>query len=237
MVIHALWQDGPIIEHEHGVFPVGTDSILLADFVQLNKSSRLLDLGTGGGILPILLLSKYKNVTAIAIELDSVACTLANKNFLRNDLSDRVTLLEGDLREHRRLLPHGQMDVTIANPPYFSQYGGPMASNRPGTARCDESCTLLQLCTAAAWSTRWGGHFYLVFRPDRLAELFEALHTSGFAPKRICPVHHTPSAPVNLILLEARRGGNPGLKWEPDLYLYDADGRESADYCRIYHRF
>ena len=103
-------------------------------------------------------------------------------------------------------------------------------------ARGDGTCTLDDLCCAAAWATRWGGRFCLVFRPDRIAQLFVALDRAGFAPKRLRPVHHDAASAANLVLVEARRGGKPGLIWEKDLSLYTAQGQESPELRNIYHR-
>jgi tRNA1(Val) A37 N6-methylase TrmN6 len=232
----TLWDGGPILEQASGVFPMGTDSILLADFARPGKRDRILDLGTGSGILPVLLLSRQAQCTALALEIDPAACDLARRNLAQNQLSQRGSVLEGDLRDHRQLLKAGGFDLTVSNPPYFSRHSGPPAGNGLRDARGEHCCTLSQLCQAAAWATRWGGRFCLVFRPERLAELICALRENSLEPKRLRPVHHARSSPVNLVLLEARRGGNPGLTWEDDLYLYHPDGTETPELRRIYHR-
>ena len=232
----TLWDKGPVLHQSPGVFPMGTDSILLADFARPGPRDRILDLGTGTGILPILLLFERPGCTASAIELEETACGIAQTNFDSNGLSDRIRLISGDLRQHRQLIPTGQFDLTVSNPPYFGTGTGPDAASGLKNARGDGTCSLEDLCQAAAWATRWGGSFCLVFRPDRLCDLIAALRSSGFEPKRLRPVHHTHSSPVNLILVEARRGGNPGLIWEKDLYLRDEHGNESPELQRIYRR-
>lgn len=232
----TLWDQGPILHQAPGVFPMGTDSVILAAFARPGKSDRVLDLGTGTGILPILLLYDRPQVTASAVELEENACLLAEKNFHANGLSDRVRLISGDLREYRSLIPTGQFDLTVSNPPYFGAGSGPDAAGGLINARGDGTCSLDDLCQAAAWATRWGGRFCLVFRPDRLCELIVSLRKSGFEPKRLRPVHHSHGSPVNLILVDARRGGNPGLSWEKDLYLRDENGNESRELRDIYRR-
>ena len=232
----TLWDKGPVLYQSPGVFPMGTDSILLADFAHPGPRDRILDLGTGTGILPILLLFERPGCTASAIELEETACGIAQTNFDSNGLSDRIRLISGDLRQHRQLIPTGQFDLTVSNPPYFGTGTGPDAASGLKNARGDGTCSLEDLCQAAAWATRWGGSFCLVFRPDRLCDLIAALRSSGFEPKRLRPVHHTHSSPVNLILVEARRGGNPGLIWEKDLYLRDEHGNESPELQKIYRR-
>ncbi len=232
----TLWDHGPILHQSTGVFPMGTDSVLLATFARPGKRDRVLDLGTGTGILPILLLYERPELTASAVELEETACNLAQKNFDANGLSSRIRLLRGDLRQYRTLIPTSQFDLTVSNPPYFGVGSGPEAASGLANARGDGTCTLDDLCQAAAWATRWGGSFCLVFRPDRLCDLIVSLRTAGFEPKRLRPVHHTATSPVNLILVEARRGGNPGLVWEKDLYLRTEAGTESPELQRIYRR-
>lgn len=232
----TLWDSGPILHQAPGVFPMGTDSVILAHFAKVGKKDRVLDLGTGTGILPILLSYDHPGVTATAVEQSELACDLAERNFQDNNLAERITLIHGDLRQYRTLIPTGQFDLTISNPPYFPSGSGPDAEAGLKNARGDGTCTLEDLCQAAAWATRWGGRFCLVFRPDRLPDLIFALRQSGMEPKRLRPVHHSHSSPVNLILVEARRGGNPGMIWENDLYLRDETGRESPELQHIYRR-
>lgn len=236
MELEYLWEDGPRLKQRPGVFPMGTDSILLAAFCQPSPRDRVLDLGTGTGILPLLLAFDRPGLSVTAVELSPEACTLAEENMTLNGLSGQVTVLPGDLRQHRSLIPTGRFDLTVSNPPYFPVGSGHAAENGLEHARGDGTCTLDDLCQAAAWATRWGGRFCLVFRPDRLCDLFVSLRGSGFEPKRLRPVHHDIASPVNLVLVEARRGGNPGLIWESDLYLYNADGTESDALRSIYRR-
>ena len=232
----TLWDNGPILYQAPGVFPMGTDSVLLASFAKPGKKDRILDLGTGTGILPILLTYEAPQRSCTAIELEMQAYRTACGNFSANGLEDRIAAIHGDLRDYRKLIPTGGFDLTVSNPPYFGADSGPEASAGLVNARGDGTCTLEDLCRAAAWATRWGGSFCLVFRPDRLPDLISSLRASGFEPKRIRPVHHRPNTPVNMILVEARRGGNPGLNWENDLYLRDEAGNETPELKSIYRR-
>lgn len=231
-----LWDNGPILYSAPGVFPMGTDSILLADFAGAGKRDKILDLGTGSGLLPVLLLSKFPETRADALELSEPACRLAERNFAENGLRDRCRLIHGDLRAHRALLSAGEYDLVVSNPPYFAESSGFVAEKGLGTARSDGSCTLQELCAAAGYALKWGGKFCVVFRPERLCTLIFCLQKYGMEPKRLLPVHHREGQPVNLILLEARRGGKPGLTWENDLYLYTPAGQESPRLRAIYHR-
>lgn len=217
-----------------GVFPTGTDSVLLADFARPGSRDRLLDLGAGSGILPVLLLHNRPQVTGTAVEIDGNACLLARENFRLNGLEDRVQLLQGDLRAHRQLLSPGSVDLTVSNPPYFDQHSGKDAVLK--NARGDSTCTPEDLCAAAAWATRWGGRFCLTLRPERLCDFIVCLRAAGLEPKRLRPVCHSPGHPLSILLLEARRGGKPGLAWEQPLFLRTPEGQDSPDVRRIYHR-
>ncbi len=232
-MVEALWENGPILGDAPGVFPTGTDSILLSDFARPGPSDQILDLGTGSGILPVLLLHHQPRRSAVAVELDAAACCLARKNFRRNHLESQLQLLHGDLRQYRQLLSPGIFDLTVSNPPYFPTDSGTAAKLE--YAKGDSGCTLDDLCSAAAWGTRWGGRFCVVFRPERLCDLMVCFRSHGLEPKRLRPVFHSARHPVSVILLEARRGGKPGLRWESSLLLYTSDGLPSSEMRRIYH--
>lgn len=230
-----LWDGGPLFSAGQAVFPLSTDSILLSDFARPGKSANILDLGTGSGILALLLLFGHPERRALGVDISPKACALARKNLKDNRLSAQCEILEGDLTAYRALLPSGGFDYAVSNPPYFSAGSGKPAEKGLADARADGAAPLSAICRAAGWGLRWGGDFSLCFRPERLSELIWELKNAGLEPKRLRTVRHGPSTPVSLLLLEARRGGKPGLRWEPELILQEADGAASAEYRRIYH--
>lgn len=233
--LEILW-GGLTLESAPGVFPLGTDSVLLADFVRLRPRARLCDLGTGSGALGLLLCARREDCTVTGVEIQPEACALCRRNIARNGLEDRMTVLEGDLRQHRQLLPPGGFTDVVSNPPYFPA-GSPAApSPQRAAARSQQSCSPEDLAQTAAWCLQWGGRFSVVYRPELLADLCCALRSSGLEPKRLRPVRHRAGRPPSLILLEAVRGGKPGLCWEPDLLLETDDGAPSPEYLRIYRR-
>lgn len=231
-----LWDGGPLFSAGQAVFPLSTDSILLADFARPGKRANILDLGTGSGILTLLLLFGHSERRALGVDISPKACALARKNLKDNGLSAQCEILEGDLTAHRTLFPGGGFDYAVSNPPYFSAGSGKPAGNDLADARADGAAPLSAICRAAGWGLRWGGDFSLCFRPERLPELIWELKNAGLEPKRLRTVRHSQAAPVSLLLLEARRGGKPGLRWEPELVLHRADGPETAEYRKIYHR-
>ena len=218
---------------EDGPFPLGTDSVACAWFAKFPKGSKICDLGCGSGAIALMLLADDPTAHVTGIELMPQAAAIARENAAANKVS--FTVIEGDLRHIRDHLPAGSMDCAVSNPPYFAVNSGFAAKGLLAQARSEETCTLSQLCDAAGWLLKTGGRFVLVHRPERLADLIFSLRSAGLEPKRIRFVRHRAEHPVSLVLLEARKGGRPGLSYEPDLIFYDADG-ETTEYRSMYHR-
>ena len=210
-------------------FPLSTDSMVLQDFVKLPKNAAVLDLGSGCGTLGLLLCARDSGCTVTGIELQEAAHAAAVENIARNGLEARLSSICADLRTMP--MEPGVYHVCVSNPPYFS--GGAAHSKNP-TARQEDTCTPKELFAAASRALRWGGNFFLVHKPERLAQLCFEASSSGLEPKRLRLVRHRPDSPVSLILLSCRKGGKPGLQWE-ELCLFNADGTPTADYRRIYH--
>ena len=231
-----LWQDGPLFA-QASHFRLSTDSVLLADFVHVPSQAKGIDLGCASGILPLLLLVRYPRIRMTGIELLPEAATLARQTLKRNGLSERAEILCGDLREHRKLFRSGSFDFVVSNPPYYSPEAGAVSSDRDrAAARSEITCTLEDVCSAASFLCRSGGRFFLVHKPERLPEVLSLLCGKGLEPKRLRFVSKAPESSPSLVLIEARRGGKPGLKIEPSLFLTGPDGKESAEYKRIYRR-
>jgi tRNA1(Val) A37 N6-methylase TrmN6 len=210
-------------------FPLSTDSMVLADFVKLPKNAAVLDLGSGCGTLGLLLCARDQSCRVMGIELQEAAHAAAVENIARNGLEGRLSSICADLRDMP--VAPGSFQVCVSNPPYFS--GGAAHSKNP-TARQEDTCTPKDLFAAASRALRWGGDFFLVHKPERLAELAFEASSHGLEPKRLRLVRHRPDSPVSLILLSCRKGGKPGLQWE-ELCLFNAAGEPTEDYKRIYH--
>ena len=228
--MEILWND---VCMEDGPFPLGTDSFACAWFAHFPKGSKICDLGCGSGAISLMLLADDPSANVTGIELMPQAAAIAKENAEHNRLP--FTVLQADLRNISQLLPAGSMDCVISNPPYFAVNSGFTAKGLLAQARSEETCTLTQLCNAAKWLLKTSGRFVLVHRPERLADLIFSLRNADLEPKRIRFVRHRQDQPVSLVLLEARKGGRPGLSYEPDLVFYDADG-ETDEYRRMYHR-
>lgn len=214
-----------------GAFPLSTDSMALAHFVRLPRQAKVLDLGSGCGSLGLLLCGKDSACHVTGLEIDEAAHREALENIRRNGLTSRMKSICADLRSVSRLFTPGSFSVCVSNPPYFS--GGP-ASTRAPIARREDHCTPEDLFSAAAWCLKFGGDFFLVHKPERLAQLITVAARNHLEAKRLCLLRHSPDAPVNLVLLQFRKGAKPGLLWE-EWHLRSTDGTPSEIYKEMYH--
>ena len=233
----ALCQGGCRCCWEDTLFRPGTDSFLLASLPRLRPGLRVCDLGSGTGLLGLLLFQRQPELLVTGVELQPAAVRLAEKAAQINGLTDRMRTLCADLRSFRDLLPAGGFDLCVCNPPYFPSGSGataPDATRR--TARAEETCTLEDVCAGAAYLLRWDGTFCLVHRPERLADLLCTLRSYRLEPKRMRFVEFRSGQAPSLVLVEARRGGRPGLSVEAPVILTGADGTPTAEADAIYFR-
>ena len=224
--------NGYTLDIAPGTFPLSTDSIALADFVRLPKNARILDLGSGCGTIGIMLCAKDSSCTVSGIELDERAHEMALHNRDSNRLQDRFQSICADLSGITALFPAGQFDVCVSNPPYF--HAGFLSQATP-VARHEQTCSLEVLIQSAAWALKYGGDFYLVHKPERLAEIFAAACAHRLEPKRLCLLRHKEGGSVSLVLIQCRKGAKPGLTWEEET-LHDQHGQITGYYRRIYHQ-
>lgn len=231
-----LWPGGPKFHQAEYGFKLGTDSVLLAHFTNPARAKRVLDMGCGAGILTVLTAYKAPRAQVMGIEIQQESAEVCKQNMTANGF-DPDNILVGDLREHRKLFDAGSFDLVISNPPYFTANSGFTAPNeKRATARDERSCSMDDLCKAAGYLVKWGGAFTVVHRPERLSELLCTLAKYGLEPKRLRLVSHKANSAPNLILVEARRGGKPGLTIEPPLILAKDDGSDTEEIQKIYHR-
>lgn len=222
--------NGFTLELCQGAFPLSTDSIALSGFARLPKQATVLDLGAGCGTLGLLLCAKVQGCTVTGIEVDENAHRTALKNAESNQLSSRLTSICADLRTVPSLFASGSFHCCISNPPYFSAE----QESANGATRHEQLCTLDDLFTAAGWAVRYGGDFFFVHKPERLAEACACAAAHKLEPKRLQLLRHKASDPISLILLQCRKGAKPGLIIE-EAYLQEPGGEPSEYYRRLYH--
>ena len=223
--------NGFTLEVPAGAFPLSTDSMVLSHFVRLTKNARVLDLGSGCGTLGLLLCAQNETCAVTGLEIDEKAHLATLDNIQRNALASRMESICADLRSVSRRFSPGSFDACVSNPPYFS--GGPASKHTP-LARREDLCGPRELMAAAAHAVKYGGDFFLVHRPERLAELIARGAECALEAKRLTLVRHQETGPVSLILLQFRKGAKPGLKWE-EIALHAADGTPTPAYREIYH--
>ena len=226
-----LLPNGYTLELPEGCFPLSTDSMVLGHFARLPRNARILDLGAGCGTLGLLLCAKDPNCHVTGLELTENAHRASWDNIRRNGLEGRMESICTDLRQIPNMVSPGSFDICISNPPYFS--GGP-ASKENTTARREDTCTLADLMRSAGWALKFGGDFFLVHKPERLAEAIAKAAENGMEAKRLCLVRHKENGPVNLILLQFRKGAKPGLIWEEQT-LFDKNNDPTPFYKEVYH--
>jgi len=213
-----------------GTFPLSTDSMVLSCFVRLPKNARILDLGSGCGTLGLLLCARREDCRLTGLELDGKAHAAALENISRNGLQARMESICTDLRQ----LPQGfigKFDCCISNPPYFS--GGPAARRTP-LARREDCCSPAELFAAAARALKFGGDFFLVHKPERLAELIARGSEANLEAKELLLLRHKENGPITLICLQFRKGGKPGLKIE-EASLFDHNNEPTVFFKNVYH--
>ena len=214
-----------------GAFPLSTDSMVLSHFVRLPKQAAVLDLGSGCGTLGLLLCAKDEHCRVTGVELEEKNHREALENIRRNGLDSRMESICTDLRSVSEMFSPGSFSCCVSNPPYFS---GGAASRTHAVARQEGCCTPEDLLGCAGKVLKFGGDFFLVHKPERLAELIATAAKYGLEAKRLGLVRHRENAPVNLILLQLRKGAKPGLVWE-EIVLHHADGSPTPIYKEIYH--
>ena len=224
-----LLYNGFTLDAPAGCFPLSTDSMLLGHFARLPKNARVLDLGSGCGTLGILLCAKDASCAVTGVELTEAGHDAAEENILRNRLQSRMNSICADLRSIA--LPRGGFDVCLSNPPYFT--GGPASKENP-LARREDCCSPAELFAAAARALKFGGDFYLVHKPERLAELISCGAKYNLETKRLLLVRHKHGSEINLILLQLRKGGKPGLIIEEET-LFDNENNPTDFYKAVYH--
>ena len=223
--------NGFTLEIPPGGFPLSTDSMVLAHFIKLPRSAKILDLGSGCGTLGVLLCARDPACTVTGFELTEHAHRAAQENIRVNGLQSRMESICADLRQIPEALPQGSFSLCVSNPPYFS--GGPV-SHRTPLARREDGCTLAELLKSAAWALKYGGDLYLVHRPERLGEIIALAAPFRLEAKRLGLLRHAEGQRPSLILLQLRKGGKPGLSWE-EITLYDKSGIPTEEYRAIYH--
>ncbi len=218
-------------------FRFGLDAVLLANFTDVKKGNSVIDLGTGTGIISILLAGKTEATSIVGLEIQEEIAEMAGRSVIMNCLEDRVKIVCGDIKDSVSLFGASSFDVVVSNPPYMNQGGGIInMSNTKAIARHEILCSLEDVIRSASKLLVPGGQFAMVHRPDRLADIIWLMRNFSIEPKYIRFVHPSPYKKANLILIKGTRQGRPQLKMMEPLYVYDEEGKYSKEINEIYCR-
>ena len=230
-----LQMKGYQIIQSPGSFCFGMDAVLLSSFAKVKKQERALDLGTGTGILPILLEAKNEGKHYTGLEIQEASADMARRSVEYNGLGDKVDIVTGDIRKASEIFGAASFPVITVNPPYMiGEHGLKNENEALYSARHEVLCTLEDVLRESARILTPKGRFYMVHRPFRLPEILAKMSAHRIEPKRMRLVHPYIDKEPNMVLVEGLRGGNPRMKVEPPLIVYRKDGSYTEELLAIY---
>ena len=216
-------------------FCFGMDAVLLSGFARAKEGDRVLDLGTGTGIIPILMEAKTQAAHFTGLEIQHESADMAARSVSLNHLEGKIEIVTGDIKEAVSLFGAASFDVVTCNPPYVTEHHGLTNPEAPkAIARHELLCTLEDVISQAARLLKPGGNFYMVHRPFRLVDIITLLRTYGVEPKRMKMVYPFVDKEPNMVLIEANRGGRPRLSVEKPLIVYKEPGVYTDEIYDIY---
>lgn len=216
-------------------FCFGMDAVLLSGFAKVKEGEKVLDIGTGTGIIPILLAAKTPGQHFKGLEIQPESADMARRSVALNHLEEKISIVEGDVREADQLFSAASFDVITSNPPYMTGSHGLVNPDMPkAIARHEICCTLEDLVSQTEKLLRPGGRFFMVHRPFRLAEIMTVLTAHHLEPKRMRLVYPFVDKEPNMVLLECIRGGKPRITVEKPLIVYKEPGVYQDEIYTIY---
>lgn len=230
-----LNRNGYQIIQDKNRFCFGMDAVLLSGFAHVKPGETVLDLGTGTGIIPILLEAKTRGEHFTGLEIQPDSADMAARSVTLNGLSDRINIVTGDIKDASNIFGASSFDVITTNPPYMiGQHGLKNPDEAKAIARHEVLCTLEDIMRESARILKQGGHFFMVHRPFRLAEIICMMHDFGIEPKRMQLVYPFVDKEPNMVLLEGCRGGKSRMSVERPLIVYKEPGVYMDEIYDIY---
>ncbi|MBU5482149.1 tRNA1(Val) (adenine(37)-N6)-methyltransferase [Blautia sp. MSJ-19] len=228
-------QNGFYVIQNPEKFCFGMDAVLLSGFAGIRQNEKVLDMGTGTGIIPILLKSRGKGGHLTGLEIQEECADMAKRSVLYNHLESDIDIVCGDIKEAAALFGAASFHVVTSNPPYMiGQHGLQNPHMAKAIARHEVLCTLEDVVSQAASVLEERGRFYMVHRPFRLAEIFQILMKYRLEPKRMQLVYPYIDREPNMVLIEARKGGNSRITVEKPLIVYEKPGVYTREILEIY---
>lgn len=228
-------QNGYYIIQNTEDFCYGIDAVLLSSFAKVKKGEKALDLGTGTGIIPILLKAKTMGEHFTGLEIQERSAQMARRSVAYNHLEDMVTIRTGDIKEAAAIFGKASFSVVTCNPPYMTGNHGFTNERESKTiARHEVLCTLEDVISQSAQLLKQKGRFYMVHRPFRLAEIMYLMVKYKIEPKRMRLVHPFADKEPNMVLIEGLAGGNSRITVEKPLIVYEKSGVYTKEIRKIY---
>jgi tRNA1Val (adenine37-N6)-methyltransferase len=226
-----------IIQNKNG-FCFGIDSVLLSDFAkEIKRDSRVLDLGTGTGIISILLCGKTNLKEIIGVEIQEEVYAMAKRSSELNNLENKFKLINEDIKNLSKIFPANSFDAIVTNPPYKKENTGLTSEDKTNLiSRHEVMCNIEDIAKQASFLLKSNSAIYMIHRPDRLADILEALRKYKLEPKNIRLIYPKINKEPNLVLIKATKCGKPFLKMEKPLIVYNEDGSYSDEILKIYNK-
>lgn len=219
------------------IFCFGIDAVILADFAKMKAKDIAVDLGTGNGVIPMLMEARYGGVHFDGLEIQDINVNMARRSVAMNHLEEKITIHHGDIKEASGLLGAGKYDVVTCNPPYMNEnHGLTNPDSHKAIARHELLCTLDDVVREAGKLLKTNGHFYMIHRPQRLVEILGKLTEYHLEPKRIRFVHSFVDKEASMVMIDAIKGANPLVKVEAPLIVYKAPGEYSDELWDIHYK-
>lgn len=233
--IDELERKGYKIIQDKNRFCFGMDAVLLSGFAEVREGEKVLDLGTGTGIIPLLLEAKTEGKHFTGLEIQEESAEMAERSVLLNNLQDKINIVKGDIKEASNIFGGATFDIVTCNPPYMTEHHGLKNFEEPkAIARHEIKCNLEDVIRETAKILKPGGRFYMVHRPRRLVEIIRLMHEYRIEPKRLRMVHPFEDKDANMILIEGHRGGGAMMKVEEPLIVYQSQGVYTEEILKIY---
>jgi tRNA1Val (adenine37-N6)-methyltransferase len=218
-----------IKQHRCG-YRFSIDAVILAHHADPKPGDRVVDLGTGCGIVPLILTYRHPDLHVYGIEVQAELAAISERNILDNHMDDRISILHEDMNTLNINMISGPVDLVISNPPYRKANSGRINPDRQrAVARHEIRATLNDVIQTARRILRPFGHFLTIYTADRMTDLFTQLRSASLEPKFLRTIHSALNSEAKLILVEALKGGGPGIKIGPSFIIYQADGSYTAE--------
>lgn len=233
--VDDLQRNGLKIIQKTDGFCFGMDAVLLSGFAHVKRGEKVLDMGTGTGIIPLLLSAKTQGEHFTALEIQKEIAEMAARSVAMNHLEDKIEIVNGDIKEASRIFGAASFDVVTTNPPYMNDaHGLKNPTEVKAISRHEVLCTLEDVVREGAKVLKSGGRMYMVHRPHRLIEIITAMKQYKMEPKRMCMVHPFKDKEANMVLIEAVKGGGSWLKMEAPIIVYKEPGVYTDEIYDIY---